>query len=128
MYQNHHSIPFSIEGVNSGFTAVYGLAKIEGQSIILEFQSSDAIIGVVKSGLKTVTLPFSAIRKMEFKKGWFTTKITIQTKSMADLKDVPGAKSGSVELSIKKAHRKEAVELNSHFQLEFSEYQLQLLD
>jgi hypothetical protein len=128
MMNDHFAVPFSIEGVNSGFTAVNGLAKVEDKALKLEFQSADAIIGIVKSDLKIVSIPFSSIRKMEFKKGWFSTKFTVQTKSMSDLKDIPGAKSGFLELTVKKAHRREAIELNSHFQLEFSEYKLALLD
>jgi hypothetical protein len=124
MMNDHYAVPFSIEGVNSGFTAVNGLAKVEDKALKLEFQSTDAIIGLVKSELKVKSIPFSSIRKIEFKKGWFSAKMIIQTKSMSDLKDVPGAKSGFLELKIKKAHKHEAVELNSHFQLEFSEYRL----
>jgi len=128
MMNDHFAVPFSIEGVNSGFTVVNGLAKVEDQALKLEFQSADAIIGIVKSDLKTVSIPFSSIRKVDFKKGWFSSKLIIQTKSMSDLKDIPGAKSGFLELNVKKAHKSEAIELNSHFQLEFSEYKLALLD
>jgi hypothetical protein len=124
MMNDHFAVPFSIEGVNSGFTAVNGLAKIEDKALKLEFQTADAIIGVVKSDLKMISIPFSSIRKIELKKGWFSSKIILQTKSMSDLKSVPGAKSGFLELKIKKAHKLEAIELNSHFQLEFSEYRL----
>lgn len=128
MLQQYHRTPFYITGVNGGFTEVTGLIRVDHEHLVLEFQSADAIIGIVKSDLKTKKVPFTAIRRLDFKKGWFSTKLILQTNSMSDLDGIPGANSGSVTFNIKRAHRQEAVELNSYFQLEFSEHRIRQLD
>ncbi len=128
MLNNDHSVVFQIDGVNNGFTEVSGLLKLGHRKLILEFQAADAILGVIKSDLKEVEVPFESIRKFDLKKGWFSTRLTIQTKSMSDLKDVPGAKSGAVVLRVKKKDREDALALNSRLLLELSEYRLELLD
>lgn len=127
MLQQYHRTPFYITGVNGGFTEVTGLIRVDHEHLVLEFQSADAIIGIVKSDLKTKKIPFTAIRRLDFKKGWFSTKLILQTNSMSDLDGIPGANSGSVTFNIKRAHRQEAVELNSYFQLEFSEHRIRQL-
>jgi hypothetical protein len=127
MLHQQYLVPFSISA-NSGFLEVNGLIRTEKDAVLLEYQSADAIIGIVKSGLKTKRIPFSSIRKLDFKKGWFSTRLTLHTNSMSDLEGIPGAESGSVTFNIKKAHRIEAMELNSHFQMQFSEYKIHLLD
>jgi hypothetical protein len=128
MFQQEHAVPFYITGVNGGLTEVDGLLKVQNNALLLEFQSADAIIGVVKSRVKEVSIPFDAIRRVELKKGWFTTKISIYTKSMSAMKDIPGAKAALVVLKVKRAYKIDALDLNSQIQLAFSEYKLNLLD
>lgn len=127
MLHQHYRVPFTVSA-NSGFMEVKGLLRTEFEALVIEFQSADAIIGIVKSGLKTKRIPYKAIRKLEFKKGWFSTKMILHTQSMSDLDGLPGAESGSVTFMIKKEHRNDALELNSHFQMQFSEYKIHLLD
>lgn len=128
MFQQEHAVPFYITGVNGGLTEVDGLLKVENNTLVLEFQSADAIIGLVKSGVKEVSIPFDAIRRVELRKSWFSTKILISTKTMAAVKDIPGSKAAAVVLKIKRDHKVDAMDLNSQIQLAFSEYKLNLLD
>lgn len=127
MYEDDFMIPFKIHGVNAGFTEVDGLLKIEKDRLSLEFESADAIIGIVKSDLKEVTIPFESIKKVEFVKKWFSAQIFIYTRNIAALKDVPGSKSGMVRLSIKRNQKREAMNFNSHLQLVLSEFKLKQL-
>jgi hypothetical protein len=124
MIYQHHSVSFTIEGVNGGFSNADGLLRIGDHAIILEFQTSDAIFGVIKSDLKSVKIPFSQLRKVGYIKKWFSAHIEIASMTMQSLRDVPGAKAGRVKLKIRKENREDAIQLNSTLQMLLSEYRL----
>lgn len=124
MIYQHHSVSFTIEGTNGGFSNVEGLLRLGNHALILEFQTSDAIFGVIKSDLKSVTIPFSQIRKVEYGKKWFSTHIEIAVMTMRSLDGVPGAKAGHLKMKIRKENRSDAVQFNSTLQMLLSEYRL----
>ena len=127
MLTSSHSVPFRITGVNSGFTEVSGLLHFDENSLKMEFES--ALVGILKSDVRVVTLSMDQIRKVTLKSSFLSgTKLVIQTRSMADAADVPGSRSGQVTLAIKRSDRTDAASLNSAFQLAFSEYRLGKMD
>lgn len=129
MLQLHHSVSFTIRGVHGGLTTVTGLITLKDQSFELEFESADAIIGFVKSDLKTISVPFSSIRRFDYESKFLRgNKFILQVKSMSAIKDVPGSKSGKVELYIDKPSKEDALALVSKFKMDFSEFRLNELD
>ena len=129
MLSTAHSVSFKIVGVNGGFTEVSGLLTLEEQALKLELESADAIVGILRSDVKEIAIPFDRIRKVTLNSGFFKgTKLLIQTMSLADLSEVPGSKSGQVTLNIKRNDKPDAVAFNSAFQLAFSEYRLSKMD
>ncbi|MCH8496600.1 MAG: hypothetical protein LAT57_13345 [Balneolales bacterium] len=120
---------FTIRGVHGGLTTVTGLITLKEQSLELEFESADAIIGFVKSDLKTISVPFSSIRRFDYESKFLRgNKFILQVKSMSAIKDVPGSKSGKVELYIDKPNKEDALALVSKFKMDFSEFRLGELD
>jgi len=70
-------------------------------------------------------IEFTCIRDLVYKKGFLSAgKITLRTKSIADLSQVPGSKSGSVILTVKRADHADAETFDSAFQMAFSEFKL----
>lgn len=129
MLQSHHSVSFTIKGVHGGLTAVSGLITLKEQAFELEFESADAIIGFVKSDLKTITVPFSSIRRFDFESKFLRgNKFILQVKTMSAIKDVPGSKSGRVEFYVDKKDKEDALALVSKFKMDFSEFRLGELD
>lgn len=127
-YNSNKTVPFIIPEISHGFQEAEGLLKLGKQQFELEFEVKDAILGVIKSGVKDVTIPFSDLKSIEFKKGWFSAKIILEGTSMKVFDDLPGTELATCTLKVKRKHREEAENLISLARMQFSEYKLDQLD
>lgn len=127
-YGSDQTVPFSIPEINHGFQEASGLMKLTREGIELEFEIKDALLGVIKSGIKNVTIPYSKLESITYKKGWFSTKLILTGTSMRVFEDVPGTDVATCTINFKRKHRKEAQSLASHARLQLSEYKLDQID
>lgn len=127
-YESGQTVPFSIPEINHGFQEASGLMKLTREGIELEFEVKDAILGVMKSGIKNVIIPYSKLESITFKKGWFSSKIILNGTSMRVFEDVPGTNVATCIIKVKRKHRNEAQSLASHARLQLSEYKLDQMD
>ncbi len=118
------SIPFVIEEVYQGFAKCEGVIRTERNKLILEFQTKDNFVGMIKSGLKTIRLEPSMIAGIEVKKKFFTTRMIIRTKSMQPLQDIPGISSAILTLKLSGKDELEARQLVSNVMHDISEEKL----
>lgn len=121
-------IPFRIKNLNHGFSEATGLLHLENEKLVLEFETQDSVVGIVKSGLREVSIPFSEIDEIQYKSGFFGAKIEIIGKSMKVMEDVPGAKHGSAVLHVRRRDKKKAGQVLSRARLELSEFRLKELE
>lgn len=122
------SVPFEIPTVNQGFRVAKGLVNVDGESLAFEFEVTDAFIGILTSDVQEVRLPLSELQSVEFKKGWFGSKVVIEAQSIKTLKDIPGTEMTECVLKIKRKDRREAENLVSKARLIMSEMKLNDLD
>jgi hypothetical protein len=122
------SLPFVIDELNGGFMLIEGILSVKEHNLFIEFQKKDAIMGAYKSDLSTIEIPFSEIDMMEYKKGFFTSKLIIHGKNARALTDLPGDELTSRTLKVKKKHREIAANISSKINLELSEMKLKELD
>jgi hypothetical protein len=122
------SIPFSIPNVYEGFAETEGLIRFEKDVLILEYQTKDSIVGVLKSGLKEVRIPLSELDSINFEKKLFKTQLTVRARKMSTFADIPANKQGEATLRFIRKNRDAAEELASNLALRISEYKLQQLD
>jgi hypothetical protein len=99
------TVRFTLNDVFAGFGEGHGLLRNEGTHLCLEYQVQDGIVGVLKSEVRQVRIPFEDVASVTLTKGWFGmnwwgVKIVIQGTRMEAFEDVPGASGGRVELSI----------------------------
>lgn len=127
-YNNSKAVPFIIPDISHGFQQAEGLLKLGRQQLELEFEVKDAILGLIKSGVEEVVIPFSDLNAMNFKKGWFSAKIILEGTSMKVFRDLPGTEVATCTLKVKRKHRDEAENLMSRARLQFSEYKLDRFD
>ena len=114
-----NTVPFSLN-VFGGLGACYGLLKHEENHLSLEFQTHDAVVGILKSDVQHVRIPLNDLVSITLTKGWLGTnwlgiKLVIQTTSLDTLKDVPGMSQGRIELSIAKKDVEDAEEFLEDF-------------
>lgn len=125
---NSRSIPFEIPNVNHGFVIVKGLFHIKDEEVVLEFDERDGFVGVMKSDLKVVTVPFSEVDSITLIKKLFQTNIEIIASSMKSFQNVPGAEQGRIVMKISRKDRQRAESILSNARLKLSEYKLRKMD
>lgn len=113
MMTNDYAVPFTCPDAND-FVEVSGLLRYDSSGVHLEFQTKDALFGVIKSSVKSVRLKNDDLRGLRYKKSWFSHYLYIQTKDMRTIAGVPGAESGEVRLKIRKQDAIQAKSLASH--------------
>ncbi|MEZ4827338.1 MAG: hypothetical protein R3C61_13825 [Bacteroidia bacterium] len=128
MLTEHTTLPFTIENVYAGFAQVTGILSVVRDHIILEFQVSDVIGGIVKGRPKEVRIPLRSVESVQFKKNWFVANFYLRVYKMKDLEDVPNQKSGEVKLSIARKNRQRAMQIASSVNLRLSEIRIEMMD
>lgn len=121
-------VPFEITNLNHGFQKATGLIKLEGEQILCEFRVVDAILGMIKSDVKETRIPLSDLHSVEFKKGFFRSKMIFEAQSLRVFEHVPGSEQGEWEIRIKRKDRDDARDLVSKIRLALSEMRLRDLD
>jgi hypothetical protein len=110
-----NSVPFTIN-LYGGLGQCDGLLRDEGTHLAVEFQTKDAVAGILKTGVRKVRIPLKDLVAVTLTKGWLGTswlgvKIVLQAARMETLQDIPGMAQGRVELSVARANREAAEKL-----------------
>lgn len=113
MITNEYAVPFTLPDAND-FVEASGLLRYDSSGVHLEFQTKDALFGVIKSNVKSVHITHEQLRDLRYRKSWFWHYIIVQAKDMKSIANIPGAESGQVRLKIKKADVDQAKSLGLH--------------
>lgn len=125
---NNYSVAFEIPSINQGFVEVKGLLSVYEDSILLEFERKDEVFGKSKSGLKEARIPYSDLEELEWKKGFFKSKITLIGKTMKSLGEALGAEQGRLVMNVKRKDRDDAERVASRVRLRISEERLNSME
>lgn len=120
-------IPFTLSQSDNFLMESSGIIRLEAKHLVMEYQSRDAVLGMVKSSVNEVRLSLNDVQHITFKKGLFSNTLRIQAKAMRAFEKVPGSVQGAVELKIKRADRKNAEYMVSAANLRMSEMKLESL-
>src|SRR4051812_16871693 len=94
---------------NGQITNCDGLLHLEGDRIRLEYEQTDNMFGIWKSGVKEALIPVSALVSAKLTRGCFGgTRIVLQAGSLEAMRDVPGTSQGRVVLKIPRDDREAA--------------------
>src|SRR4029079_6000098 len=97
------NIPFSVPKLYGGLAECHGLLRGEGDSLVLEYQVQDRLLGLFLPRPRLLRIPLAQLESVELqRRGWFgaRTMLVIKAKSLMPLADVPGNRQGQVELAI----------------------------
>jgi hypothetical protein len=99
------AVPFTIGSLYAGFGQVEGLIRDDGDAVCIEFQITDSLAGVFKSGVREVRVPMKDLVSVTLTKGWLGSswlgvRIDLQAMRMETFRDVPGAVQGRLQLGI----------------------------
>ena len=122
------AIPFKIEDVYEGLAESIGILSTDGKYLNFEFQTKDSFIGLIKSQVKLVKLNITDIKTIRFKKGWFSSKIFLSTKSLLHTKDFPGGSREEFKFKIENKNNEDAMQFVSHINLIIAEFRLSTVE
>jgi hypothetical protein len=90
-----------------GLGDVRGILLFDGRQLRLDFQTSDALFGLLKSDAKQLLVPLHAVEKVRCGLGWFWLHpyIELELNDFALLSKLPGSHKGSWRLRVKFADR-----------------------
>ena len=117
------SVPFKIQNVFQGFAETEGFLSIDNADLKLEFQTSDNVLGLLKSGVREVRVPLDKIEEISFRKSWKPWKrwggcsMIIQVAELREAAKVPNFKHGEIALSIATRDSQAASDFVSAIQL-----------
>lgn len=119
-------VPFS-KDVYGGLAKATGFIGLNKEGVILEFEIGEAIFDskLIKSDVKYRVIPFREIDYINLKKGLFLTSLTIRTKGLKALSDIPGSHQAEVKFRIPRKSRNIASELVSNVVLKISEHEIE---
>jgi len=119
-----NTLPFKIPGVLTDFADSEGIARIEGEALVLEFQVKDNVFGVLKSAPQEVAIPFAELAEAVFRKRFFTGVLTLRARRLATLATVPGIKENELQLRCKRRDLATAAEFASRLSMKILEHDL----
>lgn len=85
-----------------GLADVRGMLIFDGSSLRLDFQTEDALFGVLRSNPKQLSVPLASIEAVRSSLGWFWLMpyIEIELNDFTLLSQVPGAQDGRWRLRV----------------------------
>jgi hypothetical protein len=116
------SLPVSLGHPYGGLAECEGLLRLEALDLVLEYQTRDSMLGIVKSGVREARIPRDQIASVTIEKGWFgtATKILIQTTRLKPVGDIPGMTQGRLVFGVAHKDRPVAETLVADLQLDGS--------
>ena len=81
---------------HAGFGEVGGMLSFDGQDLVVEFQTRDSLLGLLKGKPQTLRVPLHAIEEVRTGRGWFWLLpwFEIALNDFRLLTELPGAEAG----------------------------------
>jgi len=124
MHVHPVSIPVKLPDQYEGLASAAGILKTEPAGIVLEFEIKDAVLGVIRSGVRESLIAWDHIDAVRLKSGLFGCRIEVATRSMRAVEGIPGADRGMVSFNVERRNRERAEEFVTGAMLALSEHRL----
>ncbi len=77
-----------------------GMISLEDDKVIVEYQTADALIGLLKTSVKVIEVPLEGVIGARLEQKLWSTEFILQGKNMRSLGNLPGASRGSMRVKI----------------------------
>ena len=98
------SVPFATGDVHGGFSEGRGAICVEDEDVVIEVQVK--VFGMFDRGAETFRFELTDLEEVNHRRTLFGDRLTIRTRPMGLIGDVPGAAEGALLLKVKRRHRK----------------------
>lgn len=100
----------------SGLMESEGLVYVKDEKLIVEYQTSDSVLGLLKTGVKSIEVNLDDITQSSLEHKFWSSELVIQGKSMKIFGGAPGSSSGKLKLKVDKEFHQEALNLLAKLQ------------
>ena len=83
-----------------GMTETTGMLRVEADKLIVEYQTIDAVLGVLKTGVKVTEIPLAQLSAARLEQKLWNSELVLQGKTMRVLANAPGASRGQLRVKI----------------------------
>ena len=111
------SVPVTLDSSWVGLASNSGLLCLEGDTLVLEFETKDGVLEVLKSGVKRFAVPLTEVEACRWHRGWFGGRIELSVRRMNVLDGIAGAGQGRVTLGVSRRDRDRAFGLVTNVEL-----------
>ena len=98
------SIPFDIESDELGLSKSKGMLHVDDEHLTFEIQTT--YVGYFKRAPKTYRIDLTDLDEVGYKKGLLRDQVTVRTRPLSRIAQLPGANERGLTLCVKRTHRK----------------------
>lgn len=95
----------------SGLMESEGMVYVKDGQLYLEYQTSDSVLGLLKTSIKTVEVDLAGITRSSLEHKFWSSELVLQGRSMRIFGSAPGSSSGTLRLKISKQYHSAALNL-----------------
>ncbi len=100
-----------INGDPMGLSETQGLVTLQDEKLVIEYQTTDSLLGVYKSAVKVVQIDIGELSQARLEQKLWNTKLVLHAKTMRGFQHVPGNDRGVLRLEIDRQCGRAASEL-----------------
>lgn len=120
-FMQSFSIPVKLSDSFEGLAESKGLLSIKDNSINIQFQTKDAILGMLKSDLINVELPLAHVIEISYKKSLFGNKLILKVDDLQLLGELPDCDNNEVSLAVARKDVDLAIDFVRAIKMDMSE-------
>ncbi len=99
------SVPFATGDVHGGFSEGRGAIRVDGDEVVIEVQVK--VFGMFDRSAQTFRFELTDLEEVRHRRTPFGDRLTIRTRPMGLIGDVPGATEGALIHKFKRRHRRD---------------------
>lgn len=120
-----NSLAIKLNDSFEGLAETKGLLKLKNDALRLQFQTKDAILGMLKSDLMEVDIPLKHVEEIGYKKSILGNKLFITVDNLRVIEQIPGNDGNKINLTVSRKDFEKAVDLVRAIRLDMSEKEYQ---
>ena len=120
------SLTFSLPGAYGGFADTHGIARIDGDDLVLEFSST--VMGFYQGGVREIRIPIEGLESAETKKRFFRFVLELRAQSMRSFEGIPSVQAGLLKLHVGRNDKLAADQLVTQIATRIATHQLRRID
>ena len=121
-------LPVKQNELYAGLAELNGLIRLDKETLVLEYNLKDDVLGMFNSELKVLKIPLHAIEDARVKKKWFSARFELYLNRLPKTDKTLSVDGNSLRFIIKKGDLEVAASLRSTLMLRVSEERLRRID